>query len=499
MKKKLMVSILAVLMTVGVIGTAGAADFTWTLSNASTLRFFASPVTESGVSVYLLAGGSLPILSTTNSSGATLMMVNPTTGASAFWGGAALRPTGTSAFSTPAVISGETVFAQVYNLVGGSNSLSGTSLVAIDGITGTTYYTVSIPQVLGGTGGGPLGGNTFYTAPLLIKPDSTTIYGTSGVSAPGTGASIWALTVSTGSLSSFSTGVSSIWAAPLLSGSSLYVLGDYNDLGAAGGTSIFAFNSASPFALAARANVLGTTAQRPFASPAIAGNSIFVVDATGGLTAYNKSTLAVGTQDFIQFAVQANSQVTASPVTNGAFLAVANNDTGNNTAGVTVFDLSRPLAGSTGASWWFSYSGSTIVATPAISNGVLYLAVNSGGDGIIDRFNLSGHSGKIVAPDFTRISLDSRGRNLGSIDFSSPIIKGNRLIVVSNGGTGAAGAAAANTPVLYNFDVSGSSARGTAVWSQFKANAVRTGENTAAAAAVTVDDDDSGCFISTIK
>jgi hypothetical protein len=502
--KKLMVFIMAAFMAVSFAGTASAVDATRVLSNANTLQFFASPVAETGCTTYLLAGGSAdPNAANTNSSGATLLMINPVTGASTYWLGAAISRAGASAFGTPAVISGETVFIQLSNLQSPNAATAGTSVVAIDGITGGTYWTRSIPHVptaSGAVGGVNIGtqfaGNTLYTVPLTIDPAGSTIWGVSGVSIPGIGGgvSLWAMKMSNGAYSAFGTGVSTIFAAPVISGNSIYILGG----NATAGVSLIAFNKNNP-ALVIRRDVYGATGNTPFATPAITGNSLFVVDATGGLTAYNTNTLLAGAQDFIQYATQASTAVTASPVTNGSFLVVTANDTNLGQAGVTVFDLSRPLAGSTGASWWFVWTGATVTATPAISNGILYVAVNrTSQGGVIDRFNLAGHSGRLAQPDYVSITQDSRGRILGFFDYSSPIIKGASLQIVSNGGTNIAGSAAANTPVLYYFDNVG--ANGNNYWQQFKADAARTGENTAAAVTpAPAGDSDSGCFISTIK
>jgi len=507
--KKLMVLMMAAFMAVGLVGTASAVDYTRSLSNANTLTFFASPVVESGGTVYLLAGGPV---GNQASSGASVQMIDPATGVSSFWLGAATTA-GSSAYGTPAVISGETLFVQVYNTASAANT--GTSLVAINGSTGATYYTVNIPRAAQdsvGTdfpgGGRFLGaGTTGYAAPLTIDPAGTTIYGVSGVSQLGTGVSIWSLKISNGSLTSFGTGVSTIFAAPIVSGNSIYVMGTWKlgagTPGASTGVSLIAFNK-STGATDKSVNIVGgTSSATPFATPAIAGNSIFVVDATGGLTAYSTTALTAGVSDFVQFARAASSQVTASPVTDGRYLAVTMNNLTDGAAGITVYNLTYPLGGPTavtgGTPWWFSYpAGTTITATPAISNGVLYVAANTTSTGgVIDRFNLAGHSGKITAADYTQITKDSNGNLLGFFDYSSPIISGSRLIIVSNGGTGNAGATTANKPVLYSFDLG---ANGNAAWPQFKFDAARTGANTAHAAAATVySDDDSGCFISTIK
>ena len=96
--KKILVCLLAVFMTVSIVGTVGAVDNTWTLSNTGTvagaegLKFFASPVTDSGASVYLLAGGPVQFTANpTTTSGASLMIINPTTGVSVFYGNQRLR------------------------------------------------------------------------------------------------------------------------------------------------------------------------------------------------------------------------------------------------------------------------------------------------------------------------------------------------------------------------------------------------------------------------
>lgn len=478
--KKLMVLMMAAFMVVGLVGTASAVDYTRNLN--STASVFASPVTETGTSVYVLSGGPLGA-----QSGVSLIAIDPTAGTSVTM--LNVNP-GASAYSTPAVISGETIFAQVSNAIG-----AGTSIFAFNGATGsvTPYYTVSFEYPAASLTFGntiryldAISGATSYNPPLTLDPTGTSIY---AASPPARNVSIITINRATGRSETFTTGVSAMWAAPAISGNSIYILGD-----TAAGVSLIAYNRVTPFATGVSTLVLGAVnSSKPFATPAVSGSSLFVLDSTGGLTAYSTATLARGTNDFIQFGTVASSQVTASPVTNGSYLVVTQNNIASAQAGVTVFDLSKPLAGSTGASWWFTWpqAGTTIIATPAISNGVLYTVVTEPGGGRIDRFNLAGHSGRIAVPDFTAITTDSNGAALGRFDYSSPIIKGTRLIVVSN----PSGAA---NPRLYSFDLS---AGGTEAWPQFKFDAARTGTNTAtpAAAVTPVDDDDSGCFISTIK
>jgi len=512
--KKILMILLATFLAFGTVGTAGAVDYVWQLANANTLDFFASPVTDSGASVYALAGG--PIDAALTTSGASLMIIEPTTGVSQFWGGT--LATGSSAYGTPVVISGETVFIQVYNAGVGAQGISGTgtSLYAINGATGGTYYTTDLPYYAprGYNLGFPwniaaVAGASPWATSLTLDTDGTTIYGTSGVSVS-TGTSIWAVSTATGALNSnqyngagTASGVSAIWAAPVISGNSLYILGETRLAGEeSSGVSLLVFDKRAlengPAALSTTV-LEGDTANTPFATPAISGNSLFVMDATGGLTAYNKDTLTRGANDFIQFASVATSAVTASPVTDGNWLVVTANNHVTAQAGVTVFDLSvNPVA--TGVSWWFVWTGATITATPAISNGVLYVAVNRTSQrGQIDTFRLSGHEGALAAPDFTAITNDVNGNALGFFDYSSPIIKNQRLIILSNGGTGVGAAAAAKTPYLYNFDVS-ATADGNAWWRQFKFDAARTGHNTAPAAeAAIIAGDSGGCFISTIK
>ena len=69
------------------------------------------------------------------------------------------------------------------------------------------------------------------------------------------------------------------------------------------------------------------------------------------------------------------------------------------------------------------------------------------------------------------------------------ILADNRLIAISNNGA---------AKRLYSLAV-GDTSNSNGYWRMFKADVSRTGSNTAGAAAAPVPDDDSGCFISTIK
>jgi hypothetical protein len=525
--KKLIVLAMALAMIGGMFGTATAADYVVNLANYE--QFYASPVAANGTTVFVLSGAN-PMNDVPTGTGATLWQINPATGVSAAFQNTLTTSTGgTTAFSTPVLWqasgdSGVTLVMNVFKtnyLPSATNTLNGTSLFAVyfSGTgTGTTNWVRSLDYRFGSDlSADPslpsvAGGVTAWATHLLVETDSTTggtsVYGTTGMRAP-TGASIWAISLGqqTGSVaqtnnqwstSGGSSGVSSIWAAPAISGNSLFVIGSVETYSPSG-VSLLMFDKRKLNAGPNRGiTILGsnsTAMTTPFATPAIAGNSLFVVDARGGLTAYSISSAnllpaARTTGDFIQLGNTETTAVTASPVTDGAWLVVTANNTANFTAGVTVFKINtNRLSGSSAVSWWYTYTaGTTISATPAISGGYVYVIANHSGAGAeISRFALSRSATGPIASAEQTITIDKNGAALGFAEASSPIIVDNRMIYVSN-----------SAKRLYSFD-SLVGVGGNAAWTQFKADAARTGTNTRALAAVVPDDGDSGCFISIIK
>lgn len=519
--------LLALAMVVGFAGTAMAADQVRNFNN--TQNFYASPVSI-GTTTYILT--TSPFESTVgNTTGATVWQINPSSGASSVWGGAFNPENKTSAYGTPVLFqasgdSGVTLVMNVYQTTstpaaGGLSAQAGTSLWAVYfNSTGTavTQWSLSLPALSTQLRVNyPVYANnasTGWTTPLLVDTGTlgTTVYGTSGVSVSGSGASLWAVSLGaqTGSVSlsnnqwnggsASTSAVSSFIVTPVISGNSLFALGEFGH-GTASGTSLFMFDKtklqAGPNSTVnvIQTNKAGTSV---FATPAVSGNSLFVVDTTGGLTAYSIAPANIlgatrGT-DFRQLSGSNATAVTASPVTDSEFLVVAANFPTAGRAGVSVFTIkNRQLNADTGVSWWYEWTGGvTVTATPAISNGYVYVAINRPSDGAeIYRFKLNqGNVG--AAGTFDKIwTTDKNSNPFGFVEYSSPIISGNNLIFLSNSN---------GKKRLYSLDIS-DKANSFNYWKQFKADAARTGDNTAAAedTPAAAEDDDSGCFISTIK
>lgn len=535
--KKWFVFILAAAMAIGFAGTSMAVDYVVNLDN--NYDYYASPVAE-GVTVYVLASTSSeaarhPL------GGATLFQLNPATGSSSFFQGAFNDKTATSAYGTPILTNGSgtgvTLVMNVFQAPGtpatapATDALTGTSLWAVyftptngGGVTHWNNAGISMdyrwddsavpwpPQTAGTSG---------YTTHLRVDRDGLTngvsVYGTTGVAAL-SGASIWAISLGnvTGGArltnnqwsasTSAAAGVSSIWAAPVISGNSLFVLGSYNynpgGAGASSGVSLLMFDkrklNAGPD-LANLGPVLGqmaaTLPATPFTTPAISGQSLFVVDTLGGLTAYNirPNDYTIDANDFTQLGNVVTSSVTASPVANADYLAVCVTHAG--AAGVTVFKVNGAKIGGAGRiAWWHEFAaGTTISATPAISDNNLFVAVNYAGNGSqIHRFTLNkGNVGHVTAPDQSW-TVDANAQNFGRVESPSLIIQGgstNRLVFIGN---------LAGVKRLYSLDVSAyTDANG--YWRQFKFDAAGTANNTVVVDTTVPPDSDSGCFITTIK
>jgi len=519
--KKLWIFILVAFIVFGTLGMASAVDYRVRL--LGTHNFFASPVTDAGTSVYFFSGGAPDFLGaqTAGGGGVSFYAVDPTSesGTTTF----NLFSSGSSCYGTPVCQSGETVFVIVQDsfgaetVVGGVTSFStGVSLFAISGKDGSSVSldipaemasnhpgsAALIPEFIAPSGIIYSAVSGFQAASLLLDPDGVTIYGTSGVSVQ-SGASIWAINKDVTPLALNSNIWGSVWAAgasefissPLISGNSLFVLAQnyWNDAGS--GVSLLAFDKAKLNAGYGTnwANVwgpsLGAGLTTPlFPTPCIAGNSIYVCDARGAVTDFKLTDFTK--TSMYQFGTETSS-VTASPVTNGDYLVVSANYT-TGVAGITVFKLDGGNLGAGVTPWFYEWTdagGVTITATPAISDGELFVIVNKGNQGaVIDTFTLNAHdrAGKLAAPDKAAISTDATGVNFGFCEYASPLIKNGRLIFISD-----------SAKTLYNVDVG---ADGEAYWRQFKADAVRTGENTKVPEeAAVVPGSSGGCFISTIQ
>jgi hypothetical protein len=414
-----------------------------------------------------------------------------------------------------------------------SDVLGGTSLYAFyfsptsnSNIASTTRWTVNLAHrsafaVGHSSGSSPYYGDEFISAAsgwsthLLVDEDSgATVFGTSGVSVTPTsnGASIWCVGISAGLGTGRLTnnvwgpstqalrGVSSFYTPLAITGNSLFAIADWTYY-ANSGVSLLMFDKrklqAGPnnaVTLSFNAVTGGTTL---FTTPTVAGNSLFVLDTRGGLTAYsiqptNLLPQARVATDFVQLGNNVTTAVSASPVVAGGYLAVAVNHLTPAVAGITVFRIdNRQIRGTAGVSWWYEWTtGTTIAATPVISNGHVYVAVNTRNNGAnFYRFAVNRSiQGHITGPDQSW-SVDANGDSFGMIETGGMIIADNRLIAITNHG---------GKKRLYSISVS-DSANSYSYWRQFKFDAARTGNNTAQEHPFQQPGSGGGCFISTIK
>ncbi|MEW6664836.1 MAG: CFI-box putative sorting motif-containing protein [Thermodesulfobacteriota bacterium] len=535
--KKLLVLFLAAFVTVGVVGTASAVDYARNLNSGE----YITPPVASGDTVYVLATGTV-------GNGATLFQINPSTGVSAYLTGTynGKAAAGASAYTGPVLYqasgdSGVTLVMQVVQTpatigsTAGQNAaqweLGGTSVYAFYfsptngvGVTHFNNAAISLGHMSGGitafytqNDAGLFAGVSSWSSHLLVDADTTTggtsVFGTSGVSAYA-GASIWSIglgTVSGGARlnsnafngnSAATRGVSGFSTPLLISGNSLFAIGDYRYTAAASGVSLLMFDKrklqAGPNKAVELVGAQQTPGITPFPTPAISGNSIFVVDGVGGLTAYSISSTNLLPQarnalDFVQLGNTVTTAVSASPVCDTQFLAVAVNHLGTAVAGITVFRIdNKAIRSTSGTSWWYEWTaGTTIAATPVISNGNLYVAVNSRNNGsTLHRFVMNrAAQGHIQAPDQSW-TVDANGAAFGFIETNGLILANGRLIALSNHG---------GAKRIYSIDVT-NSALGYSYWRQFKFDAARSGNNTRSPDVVpAVEDDDDTCFISTLK
>jgi len=533
MKKKLLILVLGVFLAFGAVGTAGAVDYVKNLLTGDYL----TPIVASGNSVWVVG-------SSVGTTGATLFQIDPTnasvSGSSSYLNVAGFNPTaGTTAYTAPVLFpasdgSGVTLVVQVKqtpNTAVGTNLLyGGTSLYAFSFTPanggGTTHFNNAaislahsggsqVPQTLDL---GYFSTTSGWSTHLLWDTDSvvggSSIFGTSGVSvsAASNGASIWS--VALGNVTggnrlnsnqwSASTqaawGVSSFYTPLAITGNSLFAIGEWSYY-ANSGVSLLMFDKRKLAAGPNKAITLqvnaGTAGATFYPAPAITGNSIFVADARGGLTAYSiqPTNLLPETRnasDFRQLGPTPTTSVSAAPVTDGTFLAVAVNHLGSAVAGVSVFRVSdKQINASTGVSWWYEFTaGTTISATPVISNGNLYVAVNHVNNGAtLHRFALSRTAQGRLTADDQNWATDANGNNFGYIEAGGLIISANRLIALSNG-----------PKRIYSIDIS-SSAFSNPYWYMFKFDGARRGVNTATVVnpPAAVDDDSGTCFISTVK
>jgi hypothetical protein len=387
---------------------------------------------------------------------------------------------------------------------------SGGTLYSIDGGTGTVYwtrpiaisgYTTSAQADEGGLFDSVNTGATPYVlAPVTIDSESiddsgATIFGVSGTTPViigddngAAGVSVWAIDSDTGgyattaagnsNVTSFVvtdeySGVSNVVAAPVISGDSLFVLGYSQTFSA---ITVFQFVKNDLLAgVSAHALVNGSAAvdlsDQWIPTPAVSGNSLFVVDNNGAVTSFYAANL---TQNYASVDYAGNSTdsgVTAGPVTNGTYIVLSA------TSSVTAYRLDN-LSGNS-KEWTFDFGAPrSIWATPVISNGYVWVTVNdtAAGNATTYRFTLSDtYDGN---PQIVKAH--------GNLIYASPIIVGNDLWTVTYNPL-------AEKTAQTDF------AEGANWWTQFKFDAAKTGDNTVEAAAPYTPGSSGGCFISTIK
>jgi hypothetical protein len=506
--KKWMILVLAACMAVGVAGTALAANSVELGGTASTVYSVVWDAVYAnapgGASAFVATGrvGEDPTLGV--EAGTTLYAVSNkwTNAAGTEMRAVALQAVaGATTVGGPALVSGtsDTVYWYVQSpvAVGNTAATSGNTLYRINGGTGAVYWSTGIPGngMTAGVGGNAAlfdsanaGGTPYSLAPITIDTESSktsgaTIYGvTSGYDVNGlgtqTGVSVWAIDAETGVYTANSTGLSNvtgftgasgvsvIHTAPVVSGNSLFVIG-YSVNGA--GSTLYQFNKNNIWngpTTMATVNLNADLSDQWIPTPTVSGNSIFVADNNGAVSAYYTANLAL--QYSVDYAAATDTGVTASPVTDSKYIVLAS------TSSVSCFTLNKL---STNVSEWTYNFGANkaIFAAPSISSGYVWVTVN---DLILltsttYRFRLS--TGNIATVD-----------TYGKMTFASPIVVGDTIWTVS-----------------YNPEVKkikqADYAAGHAYWPQFKFDAAKTGRNTLQDSDETPDDDDSGCFITTIK
>jgi hypothetical protein len=269
-------------------------------------------------------------------------------------------------------------------------------------------------------------------------------------------------------------GVTAVHAAPLISGDSLFIVGFGGGGATGGGNTIYQFVKNNLLAgVSAQATITPTSTtldDQYIPTPAISGGSIFVVGNSGGVTAYSADNLtAQYTVDYT--GVQTvTSGVTASPVTEGAYIVLCS------ASSVTNYMLDN-LSGNS-KEWTYDFGANKAIwATPVISNGYVWVSVQ---DTILNttttyRFTLNDD----YDGDPLVVKVD------GKLMYASPAIVGTDLWTVTY------------NPVVEKADVVGASAANN--FPQFKFNKAKTGANTLVTEEVPAVGSSGGCFISTIK
>jgi hypothetical protein len=505
--KKWMILVMAACMAVGFAGTALAANSVELGGTASTVYSVVWDAVYAnapgGASAFVVTGRVGDDATLGVEAGTTLYAIsnrwsNP---AGTEMRAVALQAVaGATSVGGPALVSGtsDTVYFYVQSpvAVGNTAATSGNTLYRINGGTGAVYWSTGIPGnglTAGVDGNAALfdsanaGATPYSLAPITIDTESrtrsgSTIFGvTAGNGTGDSGVSVWAIDAETGVYTTNSagmsnvtgftaaSGVSVIHTAPVISGNSLFVIG-YSGIGA--GSTLYQFNKNNIWngpTATATVNLNADLSDQWIPTPTVSGNSIFVVDNNGAVTSFYTANL---TQNWghgsVDYAAATDTGVTASPVTDGRYIVLAS------TSSVSCFTLNK--LSTNVAEWNYNFGANkAIFASPSISSGYVWVTVN---DLILltsttYRFRLA--TGNIATVD-----------TYGKMTFASPIVVGDTIWTVS-----------------YNPEVKkikqADYASGRPYWPQFKYDAAKTGRNTLPNSDETPDDDDSGCFISTLK
>lgn len=322
-------------------------------------------------------------------------------------------------------------------------------------------------------------------------------------------------------------GVSSVWASPVIAGNSVYVVAFHRNPGGAAnaGISIFqldkrnfsldasdvgggadasacgiGLNSANviePGGVAYTAISVNQITPTPAVQVDATGGTIYVVDWTGGVSLYDAQDLSMNRGNYQQYSLVKDAQgVTASPVCTASKLVIAWSSS------VSCFETMNAGSAALGASgvsllWDYDFDEAKnsannryqIWATPVISNNYVWVTAidtAAGNQTEIYRFNLNSN---LSTGDPQIVSTE-------------PLMYGGPIVVRDNRDDDDEARGnlwySSYNPTVDRWEQDGFAAPNY-YWTQFKFDAAKTGANT------WIDDDEeapgdsSGCFISTLK
>jgi hypothetical protein len=426
--------------------------------------------------------------------------------------------------------------ASIYRIEGGPNSRVVQEIgIPYSGITYTPNFSDEINVRVATIAGTTPWMMAVPTIEWEEAHSAASVYGISGVSHTvsnvGGGVSIWrrntdwlgvapADTGANAGTTAFPvvSGVSAVWASPVIAGNSVFVVAYFTNPGGAAnaGISIFqldkrdfsaaavgadasacgiGLNSANviePGGDASGALAAGTAQITP--TPAVqvdaTGGTIYVVDWTGGVSLYDAQDLSMNRGDYQQyFLVKDNQGVTASPVCTDSKLVIAWSSS------VSCFETMRSTGSGVSQIWEYDFDeGNTtfnnryqVWATPVISNGYVWVTAEDttttnsviyrfrinddyDGDPVIVTTEPQTYGGPIVVRD-NRDDDDDENGNLWYCSYNPTVDRWEQD----------------RWAAAYNY------------WTQFKFGADKAGENTWIEDEDVPPGDSSGCFISTLK